>query len=156
MCALTVEYADLAIIDISKAGTEEGRAALAIEVREALLKHGFFYVVNHGYSEAQVRRSSHRPHRHVIACLISMQTTRMFDIADLPFSAVSDSERRIYAGTMKQTGSYQGYKPRQYWVRDGHISPNKYMTPFDNSTKFSISMLGSATSLSTTTVSGMH
>lgn len=119
---MTVEYADLAIIDISRAGTEEGRAELAIEVREALLNHGFFYVVNHGYSEAQVRRSSHHP--HVIARLISMQTARMFDIADVPFSAVSDSEKQIYAGTMKQTGSYQGYKPRQYWVRDGRISPN--------------------------------
>jgi len=53
-CALTVQYADLAIIDISKADTEEGRAALAIEVREALHDHGFFYVVNHGYSQAQV------------------------------------------------------------------------------------------------------
>jgi hypothetical protein len=53
-CASTMEYADLAIIDISKADTEEGRAALAIEVRDALLKYGFFYV-NHGYSEAQVR-----------------------------------------------------------------------------------------------------
>jgi len=120
-----VEYADLAIIDISKADTEEGRAALAIEVREALLKHGFFYVVNHGYSEAQVRHSSHHHHRHIIACLISMQTARMFDIADVPFSAVSDSEKQIYAGTMKQTGSYQGYKLRQYWVRDGRISPNR-------------------------------
>lgn len=56
MCTLTVDYADLAVIDISKADTEEGRAVLAIEVRDALLKHGFFYVVNHGYSEAQVRR----------------------------------------------------------------------------------------------------
>ncbi|KAG1867568.1 hypothetical protein C8R48DRAFT_772055 [Suillus tomentosus] len=62
-----LEYADLAIIDISKADTEEGRAALAIEAREALLDHGFFYVVNHGYSQDQ--------------------TDRIFDIADLPFSA---------------------------------------------------------------------
>ena len=153
-CALIVEYADLPIIDISKADTEEGRAALATEVREALHRHGFFYIVNHGYSETQVRPSSH--HHHVIACLISMQTARMFDIADVPFSAVSDSEKQIYAGTMKQTGSYQGYKLRQYWVRDGCISLNT--RPFDlrNSIKFSISMLGSATSLSIITVSGMH
>ncbi|OAX33794.1 Clavaminate synthase-like protein [Rhizopogon vinicolor AM-OR11-026] len=94
-------YADLAIIDISKGDTEEGRSALAIEVRDALLKHGFFYVVNHGYSEAQ--------------------TARMFDIADVPFSAVSDSEKQIYAGTMKQTGSYQGYKLRQYWHIDAGV-----------------------------------
>ncbi|KAJ8597720.1 Clavaminate synthase-like protein [Rhizopogon salebrosus TDB-379] len=96
-----LDYADLAIIDISKADTEEGRAVLAIEVRDALLKHGFFYVVNHGYSEAQ--------------------TARMFDIADVPFSAVSDSEKQTYAGTMKQTGSYQGYKLRQYWHIDAGV-----------------------------------
>jgi isopenicillin N synthase-like dioxygenase len=54
-----VEYVDLAIIDISKASSEEGRAALAIELREAFLNFGFFYVVNHGYSQAQARRFSH-------------------------------------------------------------------------------------------------
>jgi isopenicillin N synthase-like dioxygenase len=53
-----VEYANLPIIDISKADTEEGRALLAIEVKEALHNHGFFYVVNHGYSQAQVRALS--------------------------------------------------------------------------------------------------
>lgn len=111
----TLEYADLGIIDISKADTEEGRAALAIEVREALLDHGFFYVVNHGYSQDQ--------------------TDRIFDIADLPFSAVSDSEKQIYAGTMKQSGSYQGYKLRQYWhigagIRDQleHYNINRDVT----------------------------
>ncbi|KAG1721457.1 hypothetical protein EDB19DRAFT_1917321 [Suillus lakei] len=97
----TLEYADLAIIDISKADTEEGRVALAIEVREALLNHGFFYVVNHGYSQSQ--------------------TDRIFDIADLPFSSVSESEKQIYAGTMKQSGSYQGYKLRQYWHIDAGV-----------------------------------
>ncbi|OJA11413.1 hypothetical protein AZE42_05743 [Rhizopogon vesiculosus] len=91
----TPEYADLAVIDMSKADTEEGRAALTIEVRDALFSHGFVYVVNHGYSQAQ--------------------TARMFDIADVPFSAVDDSEQQIYAGTMQQTGSSQGYKFRKYW-----------------------------------------
>jgi len=64
---MTVDYADLAIIDISKAETEQGRAALAVEVRDALLKHGFFYVVNHGYSEAEVRRP--RPIKSSYHCL---------------------------------------------------------------------------------------
>ncbi|KAG1733322.1 hypothetical protein EDB19DRAFT_1929108 [Suillus lakei] len=54
----TLEYADLATIDISKADSEEGCAALAIELREALLHHDFSYVTAH-----------------------------MFDIADIPFSA---------------------------------------------------------------------
>ena len=41
----------------------------------------------------------------------------MFDIADIPFARVSEDEKKIYVGEMKQTASsYQGYKLRQYWV----------------------------------------
>lgn len=40
----------------------------------------------------------------------------MIDIADIPFSQVSDEEKEKYVASIKQTGSYQGYKPRQYWV----------------------------------------
>ncbi|KAG2076286.1 Clavaminate synthase-like protein [Suillus decipiens] len=96
-----LEYADLAIIDISKAGSEEGRAALAIELKEALLNFGFFYVVNHEYSQAQ--------------------TARMFDIADVPFSAVTDDEKQIYASTRKQNGILQGYTSVQYADTDGRV-----------------------------------
>ncbi|KAG1740411.1 uncharacterized protein EDB91DRAFT_1237272 [Suillus paluster] len=96
-----LEYADLAIIDISKAATEEGRAALAIELKEALLNNGFFYVVNHGYSKAQ--------------------TARMFDIADVPFSAVTDDEKQTYVSTRRETGSVQGYTLLQYTDTDGRV-----------------------------------
>ena len=41
----------------------------------------------------------------------------MFDIADVPFARVSEEEKKIYVARMKETGSYQGYKPRQYWVK---------------------------------------
>lgn len=40
----------------------------------------------------------------------------MFDIADVPFKDVKPDEKQTYAATMKETGSYQGYKLRQYWV----------------------------------------
>ena len=43
----------------------------------------------------------------------------MFDIADVTFAQVSDEEKKVYAGKMKETGSYQGYKLRNYWV--GHF-----------------------------------
>jgi isopenicillin N synthase-like dioxygenase len=49
-----VDYADLAIIDLSAAETVEGRAKLAAQVCEAMTTQGFFYVVNHGYTQAQV------------------------------------------------------------------------------------------------------
>ncbi|KAF4602944.1 hypothetical protein EYR38_003348 [Pleurotus pulmonarius] len=91
-----IEYADLAIVDISKTATAEGRAELAITVREAMANVGFFYVVNHGYDQAQV--------------------VRMTDISDVFFSGVSQEEKKSYEGTMKTTGSYQGYKLRNYWV----------------------------------------
>jgi len=50
-----VEFADLAIIDLSKAHTPEGRQELYPQLREALRTHGFFYAINHGYTQAQVR-----------------------------------------------------------------------------------------------------
>ncbi|KAJ7826494.1 Clavaminate synthase-like protein [Mycena olivaceomarginata] len=91
-----LDYADLAVIDLSKAHDAQGRAELAVQVTEAMKMQGFFYVINHGYTSAQ--------------------TERMFDIADIPFSGVSDEEKSLYRGKMKETGSFQGYKPRQYWV----------------------------------------
>ncbi|GBE83380.1 predicted protein [Sparassis crispa] len=96
-----LEYADLAVIDLSKADTPEGRAKLAVQVRDAMTAQGFFYVINHGYTQAQ--------------------TDRAFDIADVPFSLVSDEEKRTYAGNIKATGSYQGYKLRNYWHIDGGV-----------------------------------
>jgi hypothetical protein len=38
-----VDYADLAIIDLSKANTAEGSAELAMQVTKAMTTHGFFY-----------------------------------------------------------------------------------------------------------------
>lgn len=35
----------------------------------------------------------------------------------MPFSQVADSEKRQFAGDIKKTGSYRGYKLRHYWVR---------------------------------------
>ena len=49
-----MDYADLAIIDLSKTQTPEGRAQLANEVRDAMRDNGFFYVINHGFTQDQV------------------------------------------------------------------------------------------------------
>lgn len=45
-----------------------------------------------------------------------LQNERVFDIADVPFSQVSDKEKLAYTGNILETGTDQGYKPRQYWV----------------------------------------
>ena len=52
---LVVEWADLPVIDLAKAATPEGRAELAPKVRDAMTTHGFLYVINHGWTETQVR-----------------------------------------------------------------------------------------------------
>lgn len=42
----------------------------------------------------------------------------MFDIGDVALSdAVSDEEKKKYESNTLETGSYQGYKLRRYWVR---------------------------------------
>ncbi|KAI5827872.1 Clavaminate synthase-like protein [Schizophyllum commune Tattone D] len=88
-----LDYASLAIIDLSKAATPEGRKELAVEVSEALRSQGFFYVINHGYTQEQ--------------------TNRIFSIADVTFEEVSEREKRAYS--MKSQSVYQGYKPKQTW-----------------------------------------
>ncbi|KAJ6602352.1 hypothetical protein B0H10DRAFT_2080330 [Mycena sp. CBHHK59/15] len=93
-----LEYADLAIVDLAKAKTETGRKALAAEVVNAMATHGFFYAVNHGYTQEQ--------------------TARVFSIATLMFDSVSAEEKQVYTG--KSAAIYEGYKPRQTWrIQDG-------------------------------------
>lgn len=54
-----VDYADLAVVDLSEFSTPEGRVELSRIVRDAMRTQGFFYVINHGLSPEQVR-SSHQ------------------------------------------------------------------------------------------------
>ena len=110
-----MEYADLSIIDLSKGSTPEGRAELSIAARNAMRDVGFFYVINHGYTQEQVNICT--DWRESGACLIiHSQNDRIFDIADVPFAQVGEDEKRKYEGKMLEAGSYQGYKLRNYWV----------------------------------------
>jgi isopenicillin N synthase-like dioxygenase len=110
---LTVEYADLGIIDFSKVDTEEGRAELADQVKKGLRNHGFLYIVNHGYTQEEVKHFFH------IICTnhyISTQTNHMFDLADVPFSCIPEDEKPKYSTQMFETGLEVGFKLRKYWV----------------------------------------
>ncbi|KAI0816850.1 hypothetical protein BC628DRAFT_1424223 [Trametes gibbosa] len=49
-----LDWAPLPVIDFAEVGTPEGRAALGAQVREAMRTYGFLYIVNHGYTQAQV------------------------------------------------------------------------------------------------------
>ncbi|EPQ50558.1 Clavaminate synthase-like protein [Gloeophyllum trabeum ATCC 11539] len=95
-----LEYADLAVIDLSKADTPEGRKELAVQARDAISKQGFFYAINHGWTQAQ--------------------TDRIFDIADVPFAQVTPEEKQRFLGN-GDGGVYQGYKLRQYWHLNGGV-----------------------------------
>ncbi|PCH36929.1 Clavaminate synthase-like protein [Wolfiporia cocos MD-104 SS10] len=96
-----LDYADLHIVDLSKGQTPEGRVELAAQVRDALNVKGFFYLINHGLSKAE--------------------NERMLDIAELPFICVSEEEKKLYTGNIKEQMSYEGYKARQYWHIDSGV-----------------------------------
>ncbi|RDB17174.1 hypothetical protein Hypma_001823 [Hypsizygus marmoreus] len=96
-----LEYADLIVIDFEECATVDGRVRLSRRVRDAMSNVGFFYVINHGYSQDQ--------------------TDRIFDVADIPFTRVEPEEKQLYAGRMKETGSHQGYKLRNYWHIDSGV-----------------------------------
>ena len=44
------------------------------------------------------------------------QAARIFDIANVAFDSVPSDEKLRYTAQIKERGSYQGYKPRQFWV----------------------------------------
>ena len=108
-----MDFADLAIIDLSKAHTPEGRAELALQLRDGLRTNGFVYAINHGYTQSQV---------FLITLLLPIdphladQRDRIFDIADVPFTAVPPEEMKIYTANIEKVGYYAGYKARRYWV----------------------------------------
>ncbi|EJD39527.1 hypothetical protein AURDEDRAFT_171338 [Auricularia subglabra TFB-10046 SS5] len=91
-----LESAELPTVDLSLSNTPEGMEELAKVVRTAMKVHGFFYVINHGATPEF--------------------NARMFDIADLAFAATTDADKTAYAASIKEAGSYQGFKARQYWV----------------------------------------
>ncbi|ESK88673.1 hypothetical protein Moror_3076 [Moniliophthora roreri MCA 2997] len=97
-----LDYADLPIIDLSKAhSTPEAFQELAGEIRSAMSAQGFLYVINHGYTPSQ--------------------TERIFDIADVPFTQVSENEKKVYDARAHETGFLDGYKLRQYWHIEGGV-----------------------------------
>ncbi|KAI6132912.1 hypothetical protein EV401DRAFT_2065000 [Pisolithus croceorrhizus] len=97
-----LDYADLATIDLSKMESAEGRAALASQVRDALLTHGAGL--------------------EAVLTLYPEKRDRMFDIADVPFSCVGDEEKQLYSDIDQElTGWYQAYKLRQYWHIDAGV-----------------------------------
>lgn len=90
-----LDWANLAVIDLSKATTFEGRKTLVKQVHDAIKNDGFLYIINHGIEPEQI--------------------TRMFNLSNYASENVSDEEKRKYDGRMRETGTYRGYKLRQFW-----------------------------------------
>ncbi|TBU57622.1 Clavaminate synthase-like protein [Dichomitus squalens] len=86
-----LNWAALPIVDLAKTATSEERAALAIQVRDAMRTFGFMYIINHGLTQPQ--------------------NERIFDIADVPFSQMAEEEKILYSSKIEETGSYKGFKP---------------------------------------------
>ncbi|TBU25799.1 Clavaminate synthase-like protein [Dichomitus squalens] len=110
-----LDWADLPIIDFSKASTPEGRAELAPRVCDVMRTVGFMCLVNHGLTKAQ--------------------TDRFFDIGEVVFTQVSEDERMQHASKLAEEGSKIGYKPRALWtidngVRDQHEQYALHRTVF--------------------------
>ncbi|TBU47752.1 Clavaminate synthase-like protein [Dichomitus squalens] len=107
-------WADLPIIDFSKVGTPEGRAELVPQVRDAMRTHGFLIVINHGWTQAQ--------------------NNRIFDVADVPFTQVSEDEKKRFQTKTQETGTPEGYKLRRSWtVNNGVRDELEYYTFFGQS-----------------------
>ncbi|KAK7053088.1 hypothetical protein VNI00_004409 [Paramarasmius palmivorus] len=44
------------------------------------------------------------------------ETERIFDIANIPFTRVPEEEKLLYDAKSHESGSFQGYKLREYWI----------------------------------------
>ncbi|KAI0267717.1 Clavaminate synthase-like protein [Gloeopeniophorella convolvens] len=91
----TLEWANLEVIDLAQARTPEGRTEQVEKARNAMHNQGFFYVINHGLDQSEVER--------------------VFDIAAVPFEQVGPEEKKRHEAKIKETGTFMGYKPLQYW-----------------------------------------
>ncbi|TBU57629.1 Clavaminate synthase-like protein [Dichomitus squalens] len=96
-----LDWAELPVIDFSKANTLEGRAELAPRVRDVMRTVGFMCIVNHGLTHSQ--------------------TERMFDIGDVVFSQVPEEEKIKFSSKLKEEGTRIGYKPRELFVTDNGV-----------------------------------
>ncbi|KZT08076.1 Clavaminate synthase-like protein [Laetiporus sulphureus 93-53] len=90
-----VEYANIETVDLSLWDKPGGKAELAATVGRALTRDGFFYVINHTFSQEEV--------------------DRIFSIGQVPFDEVPDDEKHKYEAKIKEKGTFRGYKLPSFW-----------------------------------------
>lgn len=94
-----LEYADLVCLDFSK--WDDGPEAikdLAKQLNNAMRTQGFFPIENHGISKDKI--------------------DRQVDIGYHVLTKTPLEDKRRFEGQMKERGSYQGFKLRNYWTID--------------------------------------
>ncbi|KIW87119.1 uncharacterized protein Z519_12230 [Cladophialophora bantiana CBS 173.52] len=90
-----LEYAELVTLDLSTYDNgPDARKKLADELKQAMRTQGFFVVVNHGISIEQI--------------------DRQVDIGYHVLTKAPLEEKQRLEGRMKQEGSYQDFKLRNY------------------------------------------
>ena len=128
----SVHWADLAVIDLEKAKTPEGRAEQVRIARDAMHNDGFFYVVNHGLEQTKVSYGSRNSCTRIVHSEIRTTACLTLDLLLLTVSprkksfatryasvVASRTRRKAYfplKARIKETGTYLGYKLPQYWV----------------------------------------
>jgi len=94
-----LEWADLVTLDLSQFDTPGGKERLAAQLKEAVHKVGFFYIVNYGLSQEEV--------------------DRQFAIGK-EFFALPTEEKLKYRADLEH-GNYNGYRPKG----SGEVLPGK-------------------------------
>ncbi|KAK7749693.1 putative flavonol synthase [Cytospora paraplurivora] len=87
---VTVEYAGLEALDISKLNQSGGKQALAEQVLGFINKNGFFYVVGHNFTDHEIRRQ--------------------YALGQAFFELSIEEKLRYKCDTAK--GDFRGYKPQ--------------------------------------------
>ncbi|ROW02749.1 hypothetical protein VSDG_01709 [Cytospora chrysosperma] len=102
-----LEYADLEALDISKLSQPGGKQTLAKQVVSFINKNGFFYVVGHGFTDAEVRR----------------QYALCRAVFDLPL------EEKLKYECDTASGDFRGYKPRSTGKLGARDNDERYNIP---------------------------
>lgn len=97
-----VPYVNLTKIDFSR--YDEGRTAqegLAKQIEQAMTNQGFFILLNHGITAADI--------------------SRQVDIGHTIFSRTTEEEKQRLKAPIVEEGSYFGFKPRGHWRTKGNV-----------------------------------
>lgn len=99
---LVTDFVKLRTVDLATYNDgPEARKKIAQDVHDAMTTQGFFYLVNHGLSEAEISRQVNIGH-HIL-------------------KNTPEEEKNELRAPMVEEGSYHGFKPRGHWRTAGNV-----------------------------------